>query len=163
MDHMCRFENGWFSPRATNWLHEMFLLLVFVGSRARAEHWIKRDWPVRSELIPGSLNVLSPPLLDHSKIVFPPFHIKLGTMKHFVKDLEKDSDCFKYIYMKFPGLTIEKLEAGIFDGPQIRKLMNDSNFCYFMNLAEWNAWIAFSNVVKLFLGKNKGAQLHTAC
>ena len=76
---------------------------------------------MRSELIPGSLNVQAPPLVERSKIVFPPLHIKLGIMKQFVKTLDKDGDCFKYIWMKFPGLAIEKLKAGIFDGPQIRK------------------------------------------
>ena len=35
MDHMCRFENGWVSPRATRWLHKIFLLLVFVGQLGR--------------------------------------------------------------------------------------------------------------------------------
>ena len=92
--------------------------LCLWDSRARTEHWIKRDWPVRSELIPGSLNVLAPPLVERSKIVFPPLHIKLGIMKQFVKDLEKDSDCFKYICMKFPGLTIEKLKAGTLMDPR---------------------------------------------
>ena len=28
--------------------------LCLRDSRARTEHWIKKDWPVRSELIPGS-------------------------------------------------------------------------------------------------------------
>ena len=95
--------------------------LCLRDSRARTEHWIKKDWPVRSELIPGSLNVLAPPLVERSKIVFPPLHIKLGIMKQFVKTLDKDGGCSKYICMKFPGLTIEKLKAGIFNGPQIRK------------------------------------------
>ena len=72
-----------------------------------------------------------------------------------MKSLEKDGNCFKYICIKFPGLTIEKLKAGIFDGPQIRKLMNDANFCNFINPAELSAWNAFTNVVKFFLGKTK--------
>ena len=155
MDHMCRFENGWVSPRDTRWLHKIFLLLVFVGQLGKTEHWIKKDWFVRSELIPGSLNVLAPPLVERSKIVFPPFHIKLGIMKQFVKALEKDGDCFKYICIKFPGLTIEKLKTKIFDGPQIRKLMNDANFCNFMNPVELSAWTAFTNVVKFFLEKQR--------
>ena len=114
---------------------------------------------MRSELIPGSFNVLAPPLLERSKIVFPPLHIKLGIMKQFLKALEKDGDCFKYICMKFSGLTIERLKAGIFDGTQIRQLMNDANFCNFMNSAELSAWTAFTNVVKLFLGKTKAPNL----
>ena len=132
-----------------------FLASCVCGTAEQGHHWIKRDWPVRSELIPGSLSVLALPLVERFKIVFPPLHIKLGIMKQFVKALEKDSDCLKYICMKFPGLTIEKLKAGIFDGPQIRKLMNGSDFCNFMNPAELNAWMAFRNVVKFFLGKTK--------
>ena len=97
MDLMCRFENGWVSPRATRWLHKISLLLVLWDSKARTEHWIKNDWLVRSELIPGSLNVLATPLVERSKAVFPPLHIKFGIMKQFVKALEKDGDCFKYI------------------------------------------------------------------
>ena len=42
-----------------------------------------------------------------------------------------------------------------FDGPQIQKLMTDANFYNFMNSAELNAWMAFTNVVKFFLGKTK--------
>ena len=110
---------------------------------------------MRSELIPGSFNVLAPPLVERSKIVVPPLHIKLGIIKQFVKALEKDGDCFKYICTKFPGLTTEKLKAGILDGPQIRKLMNDANFCNFMNPAELSACTAFANEVKCFLGKTK--------
>ena len=140
MDFMCRFENGWVSL-ATRWLHKISFLCLR-DSKARTEHWIKKDWPVRSELIPGSLNVLAPPLVERSKIVFPPLHIKLGIMKQFVQALEKDGDCFKYICMKYSGLTIEKLKATIFDGPQIRKLMNDANFCNFMNSAELSACTA---------------------
>ena len=57
--------------------------------------------------------------------------------------------------MKFPGLIIEKLKAGIFDGPQIQKLINDANFCNFMNSAELSVCTAFTNAVKFFLGKTK--------
>ena len=89
--------------------------------------------------------------------MFPPLHIKLDIMKHFVKAVEKDGNCFKYMYIciKFPGTTIEKLKAEIFDGPQIRKLINDANFCCLINLAELSACTAFTNVVKLFLRKTK--------
>ena len=119
MDHMCQFENHWDPPQASRWLYKISLLLVFEGQQGQEQSTDKKDWPVHSELIPGSLNVLAPPLVEHSKIVFPPLHIKLGIMKQFVKALDKVGDCFKYICMKFPGLIIEKLKAGIFHGPQI--------------------------------------------
>ena len=76
-------------------------------------------------------------------------------MKQFMKAFEKDGNCFKYICMKFPGPTINKIKAGIFDGPQIQKLMIEANFCNFMNLAELSACTTFANVVKFFLGKTK--------
>ena len=43
--------------------------LCLWDSKARTKHWIKNDWPVRSELIPGSFNVLVPSLVECSKIV----------------------------------------------------------------------------------------------
>ena len=70
--------------------------LCLWDNRAGTEDWIKKDWPMRSELISGSLNVLTPPLVESSKIVFPALHIKLSIMKQFVKAFEKDGDCFKY-------------------------------------------------------------------
>ena len=105
---MGQFENGSVSLRAARWLHKISLLLVFVEQQSKNRALDKKYWPVRSEMIPGSFNVLAPPLVERSKIVFPPLHIKLGIMKQFVKTLEKDGDCFKYIGMKFPGLTTEK-------------------------------------------------------
>ena len=66
---MCRFENGWVSPRAARWLHKISLLLVFVGQQVKNRALDKKDWPVRSELILDSLNVLAPPLVERSKIV----------------------------------------------------------------------------------------------
>ena len=32
---MCRFENGWVSPRITKWLHKISMLLVFVGQQGK--------------------------------------------------------------------------------------------------------------------------------
>ena len=40
--------------------------------------------------------------------------------------------------------------------------MNDANFCNFMNPAELSAWMAFTNVVKFFLGKTKVPTLLTS-
>ena len=69
MNLMCRFENGWVFPRATRWLHKISLFFVFVGQQVKNRALDKKDWHVRSELIPGSLNVLAPPLVERSKIV----------------------------------------------------------------------------------------------
>ena len=78
----------------------------------------------------------------------PPLHIKLGLIKQLVKTLDKDGECFKYICRSFPGLSIEKLKAGIFDGPDNRKLMQDENFIFSMNPLEADAWRGFVGVVQ---------------
>ena len=90
-------------------------------------------------MVPGEKNIQAQPLVERSKIVFPPLHIKVGIMKQFVKALNKEGACFKYICVKFPGLTIEKLKSGIFNGPQIRKLINDHEFPSYMSKEEFYA------------------------
>ena len=117
MDLMCRLKMVGFLLRLQGGYTKFPCFLCLWDSKARTEHWIKKDWPRRKELISGYLNVLAPPLVEHSKNMFLPLYIKLGITKQFVKALEEDGDCFKCICMKFPGLTTEKLKAGIFDGP----------------------------------------------
>ena len=78
-------------------------------------------------------------------------------MKQFVKALNKEGACFKYICGKFPCLTIEILKVGIFNGPQIRKLMNDHEFPSSMSKEEFYAWNAFVKVVKNFFGNKKAS------
>ena len=55
------------------------------------------------------------------------------------------------------SLTIEKLKAGIFNGPQIRKLMNNHEFPSSMSKGEFYAWDAFVKVVKNFFGNKKAS------
>jgi len=75
-------------------------------------------------------------------------------MKQFVKALDKTGECFKYIAQKMSKLSDAKLEAGIFDGPQIRQLFNAS-FTDHMTDIEKAAWTSFKNVSHNFLGNNK--------
>ena len=76
-------------------------------------------------------------------------------IKQFTKALDKDSCCFSYMCHVFPGLSIEKLKGGIFDGPQVRQLIRDLEFEKSMTELESEAWKAFVLVVKNFLGNNK--------
>jgi hypothetical protein len=76
-------------------------------------------------------------------------------MKQFVKALNKDGLCIEYIANKLPGLTMEKLKAGIFNGSQIRQLINDPHFIVSVNKIESCAWSSFVLVVKSFLGNKK--------
>ena len=77
----------------------------------RANHNIRVDWPKRGKLEVGDRNIINEPLVDQSKIIFPPLHIKLGLMKQYVKALDKSGDCFEYICDAFPGLSYEKKKA----------------------------------------------------
>ena len=83
-------------------------------------------WPASNSLKPGDKNIIIQSLVEPEKIVFPPLHIELRLTKQFVKALDFHRDCFKYICYTFPGPSEEKLKADIFNGPQIRQLMNDS-------------------------------------
>lgn len=126
-------------------------------SRARNKHWTQKNWPVRKTLKVGEKNVINQPLVDKEKIIFPPLHIKLGIMKQFVRALDVEGNCFKYISEKLPRLTHEKIKAGVFNGPEIRTLMNDPHFGSSMNDIEKDAWQSFVDIVKNFLG-NKRAE-----
>ena len=76
-------------------------------------------------------------------------------MKQFLKGLDKEGDCFKYLCVKFPTITEEKLKAGVFDGPQIRRLLNDPAFISTMQSAKLDAWNAFAVVATNLLGNIK--------
>ena len=129
--------------------------LCLWDSRDRAQHWIKQDWPPRPQLEEGGPNLIEEPLVDRSVIVSPPLHIKLGLMKQFVKALDKDQECFQHIRRTLPSLSYEKTKAGIFDGPQIRKLMSDIDFIETMTEVEKAAWTSFVDICTKFLGNYK--------
>ncbi|KAI6650813.1 Nuclear pore complex protein [Oopsacas minuta] len=103
----------------------------------------------------SSIPIGHSPLVDPLKILLPPLHIKLGLMKQFVRALDKEGNCFKYITEKFYYLSDEKRKVGIFDCPQIRQLVRDDNFSNSMICKEKCAWNAFVNVMKNFLGNTK--------
>jgi hypothetical protein len=92
--------------------HSCFLCLW--DSRDDANHYQKKEWPKRDVLIPGKQNVKYAPLIEPSKVLLPPLHIKLGLMKNFVKALDEKGRGFKYLREKFPKLTEAKVKAGVF-------------------------------------------------
>ena len=48
-------------------------------------------------------------------------------MKNFVKAMDREGSGFAFL-QKFPQISMKKLKAVIFDGPQIRELMKDPMF-----------------------------------
>jgi hypothetical protein len=90
-------------------------------SRAKGDHYVVKDWPTRTGLIPGEKSVAHPPLVNPQYIYLPLLHIKLGLMKNFVKAMNKSGHGFQYLQTKFPRISDAKIKEGIFIGPQIRK------------------------------------------
>ena len=76
-------------------------------------------------------------------------------MKQFVKTLDTEGECFKHIITATPGLSFEKITAGVFDGPQIRTLIREDQFVAKMTALENAAWLSFVAVVQNILGNNK--------
>jgi len=76
-------------------------------------------------------------------------------MKNFVKAMDRKGKGFTFLQQKFPRVSLEKLKAGIFDGPQIRELMKDSTFDDALSATELSAWGSLKSVITNFLGKNR--------
>lgn len=72
--------------------------------------------------------------------------IKLGLFKSFVKAIDKDSAVLGFIENKFPIVNEAKVKAGVFDGSQIRNLIEDANFDESMNESEKKAWKKFESI-----------------
>ena len=102
--------------------------LCLWNSRDTKEHYHRRDWPERNNFTVGSNNVKWEPLVDPKKVLMPPLHIKLGLMKQFVTALDKESAAVKYLEEFFPKLSEAKVKAGIFVGPQIKKIVECQQF-----------------------------------
>lgn len=129
--------------------------LCLWDSRNTKEHYHKRYWPKRTEFTVGEHNIKWEPLVDPVKVLMPPLHIKLGLMKQFVAGLDKESAAFKHLQHLFPKLSEAKVKAGVFVGPQIKKVMECKEFPNLLGAKEKEAWASFVLVVKGFLGNHK--------
>jgi len=58
----------------------------------------------------------------------PPFLIKLGLMKNFLKVMDRNGTAFLYLRQKFLLLSDAKIREGVFTGPGIRSLLRDEIF-----------------------------------
>ena len=92
-------------------------------SQATARHYETKDWPSRTSFVIGEKNIKWQLLVEQEKILTPPLHIKLGLIKQFVKALDHESIAFKHLEAVFLKLSEAKIKAGVFVGPQIKKLM----------------------------------------
>ena len=100
----------------------------------------------------GKLGVKGDQLVKPESILFAPLHIKIGLVTQFVLSLDKDGDAIKFLKRKFPKYSSSKIEHGIFDGSQIRKIFNDSDFEKMLSKAQLRGWNALVSVCTKFLG-----------
>ena len=128
--------------------------LCLLDSRAVDRHYLQKEWPARGTLTPGRCNVKSSSLVDPKNVLLPPLHIKLRLMKIFVKALNKDNLFFKFLQSKFPAVSDAKHGAGVFNGPQLRKLIRDTTFDEVLTEAEKRVWKSFKTLSTKFFGKN---------
>ena len=123
-------------------------------SRDTTAHYHRRICSKRTEYSVGYGNIKWDRFIDLNKILLPPLHINFGFIKQFVLALDKNSDAFKPLQNFFTKISAAKIEAGIFVGPQIRKILDCNEF--FEELTtERAAWNSFAPVVRGFLGNHK--------
>ena len=124
-------------------------------SRDKAHHYVKKRWPARKILEPGHKNVKHHSLVESSRILLPPLHIKLGLMKNFVKAMDRNGTEFLYLQQKFLLLSDTKIREGVFTGPDIRSFLRDEVFERNITGDEQRAWHAFREVVTGFQGNRR--------
>ena len=132
--------------------HSCFLCLW--NSRADEQHYLVKNWQARKDLTPGSHNVLNSSLIEISKILLSPLHIKLGLVKQFFKALKPTSRAFRHIRQMFPSISEAKVKGGKFLGPQTRMLASEELEEQLFDL-EKNTGQAFRMIVEGFLGNHR--------
>ena len=128
---------------------------MFMGQSANNSHYAVKVWSPRQSSQIGKHNVQHQPLVSSADVLLLQLHIKLDLMKNFVKAMDRDGDGFKFL-KDFLGAekTDAKFKAGVFVGPEIRKLMQNEEFGARLNPLELAAWNAMKSVVVNFLGSH---------
>ena len=94
------------------------MLAVFVGSRATAQHYKTKEWLSGNWCVSGMKSVQPAPLLNSDEVLVLPLHIKLGSVKNFLKAMAKqNSNGFVFLSKKFPKLSQVKMKEGVFVDP----------------------------------------------
>ena len=81
-------------------------------------------------------------------------------MKNFVKAMDRDDESFRFLKNFFGADKRDvKLKAGVFVGPEIKKLMLNEELDSLLNPLELAAWNALKSVVANLLGNYGHDQL----
>lgn len=125
------------------------------NSRAKVDHYVTK-WPRRIKFVVGQYSVTHFPLVSSHKIILPALHIKLGVATQFIKNvLLTNENALSTIKLIFPGKSDAKILGGIFDGPDLRKLLKSISFLSSLTSAQSKAWKAFKDLCSNFFGNVK--------
>lgn len=121
------------------------------------EQYSTLQWPERDESIVGEKNVIRAPLINKDNILLPPLHIKLGLIKSFIKNVgeEKAQD---RLHVLFPKLSEAKIKAGVFNGPDCKKILSDKKFRSLLSPLQKEAIDSIAQVFQNFLGSYRCPQ-----
>jgi hypothetical protein len=85
----------------------------------------------------------------------------MGLHANFLQALDRNGPAFWFLCEKLPRLSMEKIKAGVFIGPQICQLFRDPQFLLVLSDDGKAAWNAFRHVATGFLGKVKAFNFRT--
>ncbi|GBM86134.1 hypothetical protein AVEN_75408-1 [Araneus ventricosus] len=97
--------------------HKILLLPMCMGQPRPRQTLHRKEIDSPRNFYSRSENVVHDPLVPNQNIYLPPFHIKLGLMKQFVKAMDKTGDGFNFLKTKFPRLSEAKIKEGVFVVP----------------------------------------------
>ena len=126
--------------------------LCLWNSREDSSHYAVKVWPIRQSPQIGKYDVHHQPLVSSANVFLLPLYIKLGLMKNFVKAMDLEGEFLKDFFGAHKSDA--KLKAGIFVGPEIRKLMLNEESDSRLNPVELAAWNALKSIVANFLGNH---------
>ena len=100
-------------------------------------------------IIQGDRNIINQPLVSRDRIILLPNQVGIDETIRESFRLKRSLFCLSKRSLFW--LSSEKLKAGIFDRPQIRKLIKDRTFSLNMTKVQQDAWNPYVLVVKEFL------------
>lgn len=126
-------------------------LCYWDNRRKDVNHYDMKDWEPRNIAVIGEHN--NEPLVPRERILLPPLHIKLRLFTSFVKSFRLDSEPLNFLRDMFTKLSQMKVQAGVFVGPQIRRLItHDDGFIRTLSDEQFIAWSAFKAMCESVLG-----------
>lgn len=82
--------------------------------RAKDRHYTEEKWAPRIVYQIGTDSIDHMPLVQPSKVILPPLHIKLGLIRNFIRALDQTGGAFQYLHTVFPDVSAAKIQAGTF-------------------------------------------------